>query len=367
MITREYKDGDEESIVELLDTVFNGWPKYDISDSPVDFWRWKYSEEPAQAKIFLIENDGKIVASHHNWRQNVWIKNRSFIINEGMDYGVHPDYRGKGLSTKVSELVRQVGKQDNIPLTYVITENPIVLKGHEKNSNVKKFPKKIVNLILIKDVSKQLRVMPMQNGWFLGIGYRFFSWYNAMINLFNDKKIKSMISIESVGLFPDSINEYWEKVKKHYDFSIELNDKYLNWRYCDSRIGGYKILIASVDNSIVGFIVLRKNSLIKEYPIGYVVELSYLPNMSEVGSLLIAEAIKYFENVNVINYLTVDEHPDIKIFKKFGFINSRITLHVNYEHLLLDDPFESLEISKPEKIHIAWGNFDVLPVKVPNI
>ena len=41
MSYRPYELSDGEKIVELLDIVFNGWPKHDLRCTPLEHWEWK--------------------------------------------------------------------------------------------------------------------------------------------------------------------------------------------------------------------------------------------------------------------------------------------------------------------------------------
>jgi hypothetical protein len=54
---REYRPGDEDQIVPLLQLVFNGW-------GDLDFWRWKYLDNPLKMNIITIaESNGKIIGA----------------------------------------------------------------------------------------------------------------------------------------------------------------------------------------------------------------------------------------------------------------------------------------------------------------
>ena len=65
-ITRPYKKGDEEEIVRLLQTVFVGWPKFDLQCSSLEHWKWKYLENPLKLNaVALAEFDGKLVGCNH--------------------------------------------------------------------------------------------------------------------------------------------------------------------------------------------------------------------------------------------------------------------------------------------------------------
>ena len=365
MEARVYKSGEEEAIVELLDVVFRGWPKYDLTGDAVDFWCWKYQDSPTPSMVLVIEEEGKLVSAYHSWRQKVWVQGKTWVFESGMDFTVHPEYRRRGLSLKISQLAREIGQKEKIPVNNTVTEQPIILHGHNKNEAVHLFPKKLVNMARINDISEQLRVMPVKNGWIINIGYRTLDILNSAVNMFKPKPNIGKITTRLVTAFPESINDYWNIIKIDLDYSLEISQEYLNWRYCDSRIGGYQVHVAEENGQPVGYVVTRINKKYPEYPIGYIVELSYLPNRTEIGYKLLETALPYLCDVNVVNFLTIENHPDIELLKMFGYHNSRINIHSYYENYIPPDPLEPLNNSHPNKIHLSWGDYDILPVKMP--
>ena len=62
---RQYQEGDEKEIVELLRLAFNGWPNFDLPCTPLEHWQWKYKDNP-QNKIIasIAESEGRIVGCH---------------------------------------------------------------------------------------------------------------------------------------------------------------------------------------------------------------------------------------------------------------------------------------------------------------
>jgi hypothetical protein len=174
-----------------------------------------------------------------------------------------------------------------------------------------------------------------------------------------------IIHIES---FDESINSFWDRVKDSYDFIIERRREYLNWRYCDPRLQGYKINIAQDEyGDIKGYIVYKINDYVEEYSIGYIVDILSLGNCLDVQYGLIQNAVDYFrENkVNVVNYQLVAENPTKDMLNRFGFIDSRINLHLFYNKYGEFRGLDNLIQSAPDRIHVSWGDHDALPVKMP--
>ncbi len=63
----EYNQGDEIEIVDLLKSVFEDWPMFDINYSALEHWKWKYLDNPySKILIVLARNEEELIACHHD-------------------------------------------------------------------------------------------------------------------------------------------------------------------------------------------------------------------------------------------------------------------------------------------------------------
>ncbi|MBS7637986.1 hypothetical protein KEJ49_03740, partial [Candidatus Bathyarchaeota archaeon] len=63
---RLYQEGDKREIVELLENVFNGWPKFDLNCSAIDHWKWKHKDNPQGKSIVVVAQSGdRIIGCLH--------------------------------------------------------------------------------------------------------------------------------------------------------------------------------------------------------------------------------------------------------------------------------------------------------------
>jgi len=186
---------------------------------------------------------------------------------------------------------------------YYVSYNPIMIKSWMRRRPP--FPHKISNLVRIRDINKQLKVMMIKNAWFMRLGFYTLKFFNNIKNMLGSSQpSRHDLNISGVSNFSSHINEFWESVSDHYKFIIERTRDYLNWRYCNSRGGDFIVKQAKEDGHILGFIVLGVNRLRLNYPIGFIVDLLTLPSRLDVADALIGNAIKYFDsqNINLINF-----------------------------------------------------------------
>lgn len=360
---RRYQEGDEVQIVSLLEEVFDGWSKLDIDCAPVDYWRWKFQSGEEESFVTVAEDNGRVVGCHHAYQVNIKIRDIMEPCTSTCDFAVHPEYRRMGISKLMGyEFSRPWRKEAGMTLDYFIVGNPVLVKSFSKTRP--RFPVRLVNLTWIMDVDQQFEKYPMRYGWFLKNGFKLLSHLNRLrTKRFSTKEI----TVVDTNQFPPEMDNMWEEIREKYDFISERTQKSLNRKYCDPRNKASKIMIARKDKQVLGYCVLRINGYNDEYPVGYIVDLVALPDRLDVAKSLIAKGLEFFKenNVNIVNYQIPEMHPYVNVFKRIGFVDSRVRLHVFYvpndDTKILHD-----KIKDPKKVMITWGDHDTLPSGIPS-
>ncbi len=84
--------------------MFDGWPSYDVECSMVDYWRWKFLDNPLKKScIALCSEDTKLVGCAHFLLHKLKLQDRITLCSYGTDVAVHPDYRGRGIYTRLND------------------------------------------------------------------------------------------------------------------------------------------------------------------------------------------------------------------------------------------------------------------------
>jgi hypothetical protein len=170
----------------------------------------------------------------------------------------------------------------------------------------------------------------------------------------------SKFEIRDITRFGVEINKFWEQVKDGYDFIIEKTMDYLNWRFCDPRGGFYKVLLASDESQVVGYIVYKINRYREDYPVGYIMEVLALPDRSDVVDSLISVVVERFDSfgVNIVHAQVVKGHPYESLLKRHGFVDSRVKPFLNYRAVALGDELGKFVNASPERLHYQYGESD---------
>jgi predicted N-acetyltransferase YhbS len=358
--TRPYVNGDEDQIVGLLQRVFGTWPKFDLKHSSLDHWRWKYLDNPPRKKVVVVaESGGKIVGSHHGVYSRVKVGDRSVLTQQGTDLAVDKDFRGMGLYGKMQAVKDQLALEAGASLGYGLSTNPIVVGVlHERNLP---FPSPLQYMVNIRDIELHLKNSDNPDDVKKKYGYLGMSGLNLMRNKLRAKRRSgSEFQIFEKGMFGEEIDAFWGLVKDYYNFIIERDRGYLNWRYSDKRGGDYKILQVNEGERLIGYIVLRVNALNRDYPKGYIVDLLTIPGRLDVANALIRNAAEFFidEGVNIVQALAISGHPYKRLLEESGFVNGMVNYYLGYRVIKPEEDIKKFESSSPERLHFMFGDLD---------
>jgi hypothetical protein len=364
ILIRKYLEGDEAGIVSLLDSTFNGWPHVDTELSPIEYWRWKYLETPLPSEISVGVDGTKIVSCHHTNTLKIQLIDKEIPGATALDFAVHPDYRGMGLSSRTSRCTEKNQEHLGIHFRYFITRNPLLIKSYQDSSTPKNrrpfFPKTLVNMTRIRDIDLQLDTMPEKYGSLKGIGVKGLQKWNQLTTRKGTINKDLQISLEDrfTGCTP-----FLEKISDEYRFMVKRSEEYLNWKYAYPKLGDYRISIISEGENMLGYSVLRINRYNPHYPVGYIVDMLTLKDRTDALNNLLFNATTYFDenNINIVNSQIIKGHYSQKLLENHGFLDSRIKIQMYYN---LGAPIEMATLSDthPDLLFISWGDHDVLPV-----
>ena len=363
---RDYVQGDEEQIVELLNTVYKGWPRVDV-ESSLDYWLWKYETRIIPKKLIkVITTNGEIQASMHSTLMEIKLYDSLILGNLGGDVAVHPQSRRKGYWTKILDSMTDARIEAGVKCLYNVTGNPIIIETFKKRGDFTQFPVPLVNLVQIKDIDLQLEKMPRDYPFITKLGYKGVSIISRISNPERHEKADT-VKVTQIEKFTKTADNLWDKLSPSYDFIIKRNTDYLNWRYLDPRSGEYRVTQATEGDDVLGYIVTRINRYRSDYPVGYIVDLVALPGRNDAVDALVKDAQRHFddEEVNIVNYLTVKGHPYEAALKRNGFLDSRVQVLLYYNTLGDASVKKQVQRLDPARTHICWGDTDTLPTRSP--
>jgi hypothetical protein len=352
VVIRTYIDGDARAIVDILTLTFSSWRR----NNALDYWTWKYLATPLKSLIVVGVKNDNVIGVQHNIFLNVKLLNSIITCTYGCDTAIHPDYRGLRVFSSIQDFRDNKAREMQIKFTYSQSRNPIILKRWEKAKRVP-FPHPVSYMIKIKDIDAHLVKRPFKNPILTKIGFIISNMSNRIDKFFSPKIKSSNDYVITEALdFNDYDNMFWLDINKEYNFIVEKNNDYLNWRY-DKRGGNYFIKKAINGEKVLGYIVMeiQDNDGYRE---GFVVDLLTYSQRIDVAYDLLKEACKFFDGVgvNVIYYATVKKHPFNKMAKSHSFLDSGKTLNIGLNLLDANEEIELLKAKDPSTIYFSYAD-----------
>ena len=358
-----YSEGYEDDIVGLLDTVFGGWPHLDVASSKVDYWRWKHLDNPAGRSVVLVAvKDQRLIGSNHSMPVRVKVGGRERLAVVAADLAVHPDHRRMGVRTAMRERKLEYLVAIGTSFTQSVSGNPIIVE-HSLRENLPRFPHPVAAYVRIKDLDLHLRHMPVDNAWVKRAGYHALRALKIIGRGVKDAEAPHGVDVVEVERFDERVDGLWSSASQGYDY-IGFRDRVtLNWRYCDPRVGGCKVLYAVEGGELSGYVVLRVNRFFDDYPVGFIVDILTDLGRNDVVNALLVEANKYFddEGVNIVNALAVKGSAIEKALGVNGYLDSVVRLEVFLRPIIGGEASEMAGYGS-DRMLFTWGDHDSLPL-----
>lgn len=327
LVCRFYREGDEEGLLRLFTAAFDGWPKPELSVSPLEHLRWKLHSDEGGARHHIVgEIDGEIVAARIHVIQRLKAGDRTLLGRQTVDQSVLPRYHRTGVMTKL----RKFGR-DEILSVYDI--GFMYTSGHPGMK----------------------RLVPKQY-----IPTEYFGNETDVLNLdlLEPPIAKPPPAHETVELpaFDERFDQFWSDASAAFDCIVVRDCRYLTWRF-DARGGLYRIRAIEDAGRLLGYTVLSTSR-----GRGCLADILTLPARLDVVGSLVEDAIVVLceAGVSTVECLMPRLHPYRDALRECGFRRKRRRLTFGYQPLLV----QSAELSffhDPElRFHATMADTDLV-------
>ena len=316
-LVRDYQEGDEEQIFELVKAVQGvGVPE---KERWLKGWVWMFVDNPDNTSIiWLAERDGKIVGQYPAIIETLKVEDKIIKAAQLIDTMTHPQYRRQGICSTLGKKALTEMEKEKTHLVYCFPTQevyPLHIKSGWLDVCAFQVMVKPLNL---KNI---LRKYFVRNRLLLNI---FTIGGNPIIKtFFRSKKVpeEDMSKVRKITSFDDRVNKFWNEISNDYNIIRIRDKKYLNWRYADAPNADYTIYVAEEEDEICGYIVLgcrNENNLAW----GDIYDIIALTSREDIIQCLIAKAIEYFrdEKIDAIFSKMAANEVYRKGFLRNGFI-----------------------------------------------
>jgi GNAT superfamily N-acetyltransferase len=310
---REYREGDEVSIMKLRGLIFG-------NAKSMDWWIWQRELNPAGRAIITVAEDtdkNEVIGQlcYLPLRVKVGIDIHKFASS--VDGMIHPDYRGLGIYPEMikaawdsarkhsikyscnflSELTTRIGKgTGSIP---IFKKVPLWIKPLNYNRISANYFKK--DNILTHSVSVVGR---------------------GIIRIIDkSRNYKIQTQVREVKEIDERFDSLWQQASSLYKVMIVRDKLYLAWRYTKRPDANYTIYVSEQDGQLLGYIVLRS---IKDngFSNGWIADILVTSCNTPAAMDLITMAIQYFiaKDIDIIRCIMPPRIYLARILKNQGFL-----------------------------------------------
>jgi hypothetical protein len=308
---RRYRDGDEQAIVELLNSAQVGTAHG--KPHSLEYWRWKYAKNPAGSPIIsLAECDNRIIGHYGITPVIMKIGNAYVTASCAHDGATHPDHEGRGVFSSVVNRAYLDAGQNAMHVTYGFSDADLgPTYGRYEH---------LGHICFTKTMIKVLDWEPFL-ARYIPIEFLTRAAGSALGTIRRSRSSKGDLTIERVTSFDERVDTLWEKVSQNFRVIVRRKHTYLNWRYVAHPDANYTIYAALEGDVVLGYCVLEQRQH-KNARLGLLVDVLGVQDRRDVVGCLIDRAVEYSEreNLDAVQFRISERHPYAPLFRRAGFI-----------------------------------------------
>lgn len=333
-----------------------------------DRWEWEFVNNPhldnTELPVFIaVDRDGKVVGQSCALIEKVKIGSEIYKLGWGVDAFVLPEYRGQGIGMQLQKandeahaifmslsMAKSVRKMKLSLGSTPIDPLPVFRRYQRFSSDIFRntgAKKKLKNQLFPK-FRLMTRLIKI-------IATRFFlitrNFLSDIMNHYLFQKNLESLALTAVEIFPEDIDQLWEKLNPKFYAIIKRDRIHLNWKYVDQPNMNYLRVIARKKGEICGYIIFR-NGKYPERKFGMISDIFVDPEDSQTIFLLLYYAMSHFRKEKVTEIIAATTVLQYQyILKKFGFVETGEELPV------IHSTVEGLKV-EPDKWFLGNSDHD---------
>jgi hypothetical protein len=256
---RPADDDDVAAILRVLQDGFQRWPRAELSLAPLEHLRWKMrlDESPERlGRVAIVDDELAGVMLTRSVLTK--IRNRTTYSLVASDAAVLREYRERGVMRELRRS-RETKNARGYALSFSgQTEHPAMIKTRAVNPDARAL---MGNELVLYECELGADVSAPTGGpWTIS---------------------------EQPGL-DERTNGLCEAASEPFEFLVNRNFEYLNWRFNDSRSGKFTFYVAEQEALLCGYLVLAADH---ERQVAYIADLLTLPGSGAIARSLVGAAL----------------------------------------------------------------------------
>ena len=250
-------------LVELFNLVFP-------TETTVERWEWKHLENPLnppQPKVVVAVDGDRIVGARPLMLANIRVGNEILKAGQPCDTMVHPEYRRRGVISRMNDLAIEQARTMGVSLFYNFP-NPFALRGYLKQGWQRVMP-----LESLMRFEEPVQVAEAKFGRgvaskVLGTSYRtFFGGIPRRRHWPEEPSCRIVTSDKAVEQL-EGLERLYQKDK----IELERSRMYLEWRFDSHPEHKYRYIMCFDKEDLVGYVLVRLSTWSNGLRVGQIVD-----------------------------------------------------------------------------------------------
>jgi hypothetical protein len=322
---RDYRDGDEEGMNSLYNTVFE-------KNRSIDGWMLKFKPNKGSDSFIasIAEADGKIVGMYQSFIAHFRMGDGEMLLGLPVEISIHPDYRNPALIYQLKKRAVVLGKEAGLHMGigFPTSNHTRVGLGYLGYGRLDEFPILIRNFRCMK-ISRNLPLNKAAENVINSL----FSLYRRLKYSIRKWCYSPSISVKEVFRFGEPFNNLFKEIGRSYNFIRIRDSNYLNWKYFGNPDEKFKVFSAMKENHLQGYIALTVREE-NQARTGYIYDSISVDNENVVKALL-WQGLSYLQTkrVSCVKCGVLKDTLLYRQLKEAGFRNSDMKHDIVYEIL----------------------------------
>ena len=343
---RRLERGDIGSLCELFYEVFG-------DGKGVDYWQWKYFDNPFGEHASIVAVDGGRVAGILGGVPvMVQMGKEQIPVCQGVDTVIAAEYRRSSTFFKLEQAVAEEMVRRRLAFRYAFTIKETYGlytggRGFQGVCPIYKMSKVIDPTPYLDDKVGVSLLANLFGGMAKGAISR---WSRKTISIPQDLELFEIVR------FDEHFDDFWHEQAQNHEIAVARTSDYLNWRYVDAP-QSYKIYGIRSDAAVKGFIVV--GCYREEVYRGRILDIMVDEGQKEVLGLLITRALNYFvENeVDAVTCWMLEGWPAFHALQERGFV-PRETPHDLIVRSYFPEKVHNEYLAESSRWYITMGDSD---------
>lgn len=347
---REYKDGDEESILNLYNTIYS-------TERDKSYWEWQFKNYPGGKPIICLAEDGdKLIGQTTLLPTKINYQGKQLNAGYSIDSMVDKEYRRQGIFVDLAQKSYDRGIEQGINFRYGFPIYGALLGLTEK-----------LGVKIVDDIPVFIRIFRLDNYLTSRLNNKTLAKIISLPSLlftkllYKEKRIKPKKAylIKEIDEFNEDFDKLWDKLKDLSPLMTPRKVEFLNWRIKNHPTIKYTTFGAYVNDDLVGYMVIKVEE--KKVRKGFSLRVGHIIDMfgedeNVIGSIYM-ELKKYLkqQNIDFILSWAGDSMLYRKLLVDLGFYKTKTSIPFLVKELLGDKDLEQIVTNE--------ANWFVLPIE----